>query len=122
MSAWPQSVLDTLDATDEVHVTTHRADGSATKPVTVWAVSFNGEFYLRSVYGEDAKWFLRALANPEGSVELAGQRYAVRFEHVTEDALDDIYTAKYARYAKDIVATTITPTARASTLKLLPTG
>ncbi len=36
------------------------------------------------------------------------------------DRIDDAYRTKYRRYAANIVDTTITPEARAATLKLVP--
>jgi hypothetical protein len=36
------------------------------------------------------------------------------------DRIDDAYRTKYRRYSEGIVGTTITPEARAATLKLVP--
>ena len=59
----------------------------------------------------------------EGRIRAGGVEKNVTFvagDSDVSDRIDDAYRTKYRRYAASIVDTTITPAARAATLKLVP--
>ncbi len=59
----------------------------------------------------------------EGRISGGGVEKDVTFveaDDAINDALDAAYRSKYHRYAANIVGSTVTPQARAATLKLVP--
>jgi hypothetical protein len=69
--------LAALDATEEIEVETHAADGTVHRTI-VWVAVEGGSAYLRSVNGATARWYREALARPDVAIHLAGRRIPVR--------------------------------------------
>ena len=66
--------LESIDAAHEVHIETCAQDGRAYRTV-IWIMVEDGAVYVRSVRGDDGRWYQRATANPAvkivvGSVEI----------------------------------------------------
>ena len=66
--------LESIDAAHEVHIETRAEDGRAYRTV-IWIMVEDGAVYVRSVRGDDGRWYQRATANPAvkivvGSVEI----------------------------------------------------
>ena len=92
--------------------------------MTIWVVRNGNDLYIRSVNGRDGSWFRAAETRHEGRISAGGVEKDVTFVDVDADdvnsAIDAAYRAKYRRYSAGIVNTTLTPHARAATLKLTP--
>ena len=66
--------LESIDAAHEVLIETRAEDGRAYRTV-IWIMVEDGAVYVRSVRGDDGRWYQQATANPAvkivvGSVEI----------------------------------------------------
>jgi hypothetical protein len=60
-------VLPEVQAADELDIASRRADGSTSRPTTIWVVRVGDELYVRSYRGRTGGWFSRGAALPPGS-------------------------------------------------------
>jgi hypothetical protein len=122
MSEWTSDELDTIAAAEELQLASVRRDGTLRKPVTIWVVRHGDDPYVRSVNGRSAAWFRGAQVRHEGHIQAGGVAKDVRFVETDDlpDAIDAAYRTKDHRYAPRIVDSSVSPQARAATLKLVP--
>ena len=123
MTDWTSDELTNIGEADELRLASIRRDGTLRSPVTIWVVRRGDELYVRSVNGPSAAWFRGTQERHQGHISAGGIDKDVRFvdaDHTIDDELDTLYRAKYRQYAASIVATTVTPAARSTTLKLVP--
>jgi hypothetical protein len=124
MTAWTSDELNKIGTAEELQIASLRRDGTLRKPVTIWVVRVGDDLYVRSVYGRDSAWFRGTQVRHEGHIYAGGVDKDVTFVEETDDRIheqiDDAYRTKYRRYAASIVNTTLTPEARAATIKLVP--
>jgi hypothetical protein len=122
MSMWTSDELDRIGRAEELEIAPMRRDGRLRRPVTIWVVRHGDDLYVRSVYGRTSSWFRGVQLRHEGHIQAGGVEKDVRFVETDElgDEIDAAYRAKYHRYAENIVGPTVTPEARAATLKLVP--
>jgi hypothetical protein len=123
MNAWTSEELGRIEAADELQIASVRRDGTLRNPTTIWVVRLGDDLYVRSVNGRTSGWFRGTQVRHEGRIRAGGVEKNVTFidgEGDVADRIDDAYRTKYRRYAASIVDTTITPEARAATLKLVP--
>jgi hypothetical protein len=122
---WTTEQLDRISEAQEMHIAGRRPDGSVRKPVIVWMVRVGDDLYTRSVNGADAAWFRGTRVRREGHISADGVDVDVDFhdvdgdEDAIHDAVDAAYRAKYGQYPGPVAAIT-SPSARATTLKLVP--
>ncbi|HYM50230.1 MAG TPA: DUF2255 family protein [Candidatus Limnocylindrales bacterium] len=123
MKEWTAEELATIGGAEELRVAGRRDDSGLREPVTVWSVRLGDHLYVRSVNGRGAAWFRGIQARHEGRVWAGGVEKEVRFVETDDanDAVDDAYKAKYARYPS-IVPHILASAARAATLELVPLG
>lgn len=120
MTDWTASELDSLDRIGEIRVAGRRDDGSLRPLVIVWHVVVDGALYVRSVRGENGKWYQGVTTRMEGVISWGGQTRDVRYVRDAghDAAIDDAYFAKYGRGAS---AQSITnDVATATTLRVEP--
>lgn len=124
MTTWTNDELNRIGAAEELEIASLRTDGTLRKPVTIWVVRVGDDLYVRSVYGRGSGWFSGVLTRHEGHISAGGVDKDVTFVEETaanvNEQIDAAYRAKYRRYAANIVGSTVTPEARAATLKLAP--
>ncbi len=122
MTAWTNDELAKIGAAEELEIATLRRDSTLRKPVTIWVVRHGDELYVRSVNGRAAAWFRAAQTRHEGHIRAGGVDKDVLLVEMDDmnDEIDAAYRTKYRRYAASIVNSTLTPQARAATLKLVP--
>lgn len=130
MRTWSEQDLASVEATDEVQVSSTRPDGTQRPAVTIWAVRVGGDVFIRSAYGPDNGWFRRAVGSGAGRFTVAGRGHDVTqdvtytaVEAGDEDvhaALDGAYHAKYDHYGPRIVGSVVGPAARQATLRVSP--
>jgi hypothetical protein len=123
MTAWTSDELNKIGKAEELQIASLRRDDTLRKSVTIWVVRVGDDLYVRSVYGRSSAWFRGTQTRHEGHIHAGGVDKDVTFveetnAHVNEQ-IDAAYRTKYRRYAASIVNTTLTPEARAATIKLV---
>jgi hypothetical protein len=72
--AWPGR----LESVEEVHIETSRGPGAPVHRTTIWVVVGEGEVFVRSLNGEDGRWYRELTANPDAVLHAEGDAIAVR--------------------------------------------
>lgn len=124
MAAWTEQQLAEIDRTDEVHIAPRRADGSLTRPRTVWAVRVDDDVYMRSVMGGSGAWYRTSQTSHSGHVQAGRVDVDVALADIDAgdavgDRIDAAYRQKYEQYP-DHVDSITGDRARGTTLKLSP--
>jgi hypothetical protein len=124
MTTWMSDELKKIGTAEELQIASLRQDGTLRNRVTIWIVRVGDDLYVRSVYGRSSVWFRGTQTRHEGRIQAGGVDKDVTFVEETEalvnEQIDAAYRTKYRRYAASIVNTTLTPEARAATIKLVP--
>jgi hypothetical protein len=124
MNRWTSDELNRIGNTEELQIASLRRDGTLRKPTTIWVVRIGDDLYVRSVYGRGSAWFRGTQMRHEGHIRAGGVDKDVAFVEETNadihGQIDAAYRTKYRRYAAGIVNSTLSPEARAATLKLVP--
>jgi hypothetical protein len=122
---WTSDQLDRISEAQEMRIAGRRRDGSLRTPVIVWMVRVGDDLYTRSVNGADAAWFRGTRVRHEGHISAGGVDVGVDFldvdgdENAINDAVDAAYRSKYGHYPSPVAAIT-SPSARGTTLKVVP--
>lgn len=126
MTKWTGDELTKIGRAQELQIASRRGDGTLRKPVTIWVVRHDDTLYVRSaVKGRNAAWFRGIQQTHVGRIWAGGVEEDVTFEdanHDDDDRVDAAYRAKYRRYAGRILNSVLTPEARSTTIKLLPSS
>jgi hypothetical protein len=123
MTAWTTEDLGRIGEATELQIASTRADGSLRPSVTIWVVRVGDDLYVRSAYGTENPWYVRATASGTGRITAGGVERDVTFvvpEGDVHTAIDAAYHAKYDHYGPKIVNTVVGEVAAAGTLKLVP--
>jgi len=124
MNIWINDELTNINTADELHLSSQKADGTLRNPVTIWMVQVDNDLYVRAVKGTAGLWYRHVTEQHKGRIEAGGVNKDVTFEEVTEEdtnkKIDEAYQSKYKGYGTNIVDSTLTPQARAATLKVMP--
>ena len=124
MTTWTRDELNKIGTAEELEIASLRRDGTLRKPTTIWVVRVGDDLYVRSVNGRTSAWFRGTQTHHEGRIRAAGVDKDVTFVEATNasvnEQIDNAYRTKYRRYAASIINTTLTPEARAATIKLVP--
>ena len=123
MTQWTTDELAKVGSADELEIAVQRPDGTLRNPVTIWVVPYDDDVYVRSVKGRSAAWFRAAQKTHAGRILAGGVEKDITLVEPTghiADKLDAAYRAKYRRYARSIVNSTLSPAARSATFKLMP--
>jgi len=123
--AWKGDELARIGDVEEVEISVRRRDGTLRDPVTVWVVRAADDLFVRSaVKGRDAAWYRAVGDTHEGRIAGGRVERDVGFEHADpalNDEVDAAYRSKYRRYAGRILNSCLTPSARSTTLRIVPT-
>jgi hypothetical protein len=123
MTPWTNDELTRIGSAEELKIASHRRNGTLRKPVIVWVVRHGDDLYVRSVNGRTAAWFRHTQVRHEGRIQAGGNNKDVTFVDATpdlNDQIDAVYRSKYHRYAASIINSIVSPTARSTTIKLVP--
>jgi hypothetical protein len=123
MTGWTADELEKIETADELEIASLRTDETLGSRRTIWVVRVDDDLYVRSVNGRTSDWFRGTQRRHAGRIRAGGVEKDVTFVEDDGDAqgrIDDAYREKYHRYTKGIVDATLTPQARAATLKLVP--
>jgi hypothetical protein len=124
-SAWTSDELTRIGTAEELEIASLRSDGTLRKTRTIWVVRVGDDLYVRSVNGRGSDWFRGTETRHEGRIQAGGIEKDVTFVEVDADndisnQIDAAYRTKYRRYAASITDSTVSPKARAATIKLMP--
>jgi hypothetical protein len=93
--------LARIDRTKEVRIETSMPGGAA-NTVIIWAVVDQGDVFVRSWKGANARWYRQAVANPEVALLFAGRRLPARAVAATDpDSIARTSSALERKYAGD---------------------
>jgi hypothetical protein len=123
MTTWTSDELDRIGRAQELHLASRRPDGSLRPYVTMWVVRAGDDLFVRSAYGPDNPWFVRAKASGTGRIRAGGVERDVAFDEAAPDAhpaIDAAYHTKYDRYGPKIVGSVVGPRVRDVTIRLTP--
>jgi hypothetical protein len=124
MTTWTTDELNKIGMAEELQIASLRRDGTLRNSVTIWVVRVGDDLYVRSVNGRNSAWFRGTEVRHAGHIRAGGVDKAVTFVDESNpdinEQIDAAYRTKYRRYAASIVNTTLTPAARAATIKLVP--
>lgn len=122
MGAWAKAELQRIAATDDLHISPFREDGTRYgTPTWIWSVVVDDGLYVRSYNGQSGRWYQAAIRQKAGRITAAGMTKEVTFEPVGEairDRIDDAYRAKYegSPYLNPMIGAR----ASAATVRVLP--
>jgi hypothetical protein len=124
MATWTNDELRTVGAAEELELASVRPDDTLGNPVTIWVVRVGNELYVRSWKGDAGAWFRATQERHAGHIEAGGIGKDVSFVAETDDDLNDridaAYRTKYRRHGGRYVDPMVAPTARSTTIKLVP--
>ncbi len=124
MTIWTSNELNKIGTAEELQIASLKRDDTLRKPVTIWVVRVGDDLYVRPIYGRTSAWFRGTQVRHEGHIQAGGVDKDVAFVEEADpdinDQVDAAYRTKYRRYAASIISTTVSPEARAATIKLVP--
>lgn len=123
MTTWSNDDIERIDAVEELDIASLRADGTLSKPVTIWVVRVGDDLYVRSYRANKGKWYRGTQERHAGRIWAGGVEKDVSYVDITDaginDQIDAAYSRKYAHYPS-ITPSMLVPDVRATTLKLVP--
>jgi hypothetical protein len=125
VTTWTSDELQRVGTAEELQIASQRPDGTLRPYVTIWTVRAGDDLYVRSAYGANNPWYVRAKASGTGRIRAGGIERDVTFTEAERDALpgiDDAYHTKYDRYGPAIVGSVVGDKAAPLTIRLLPRG
>jgi hypothetical protein len=124
MTTWTKDELHKIAAAEELELTSLRRDDRLSNAVTIWVVRVGNDLYVRSWKGDDGAWFRATRVRHEGHIKAGSVGKDVTFVAEAEadinDQIDAAYRTKYRRHGGRYVDPMVAPTARATTIKLVP--
>lgn len=121
--AFEAQVVDRLREELEVDIETRRGENLGPRRTTIWIVAVDDAVFVRSVRGNDGRWFRDLRVEPHCAIHVGSSRIPARAEPVddatTLGQVSDELTRKYPDVAADLDPM-LTPDAVAATLRLVP--
>jgi hypothetical protein len=126
MPTWTSDELSKIGAAEELELASVRRDGPLGKPVTIWVVRVGDDLYARSWKGDKRACFRATQACHAGHVKAGGVGKDVTFvpeaDALINDQIDAEYRSKYRRHGERYVDPMVAATARATTIRLVPSS
>jgi hypothetical protein len=122
MRAWSKDELDRIAATDGLHISPFREDGSTYgTPTWIWSVVVEDALYVRAYNEQNSRWYNAALSQKAGRITAAGLTKEVVFEPVQgeiNDPIEDAYRAQHK--SSPYLPTMVGTCARGATVRVVP--
>jgi hypothetical protein len=124
MTSWNPDTLAAIAATDDLHISPFRADGTTYgTPTWIWSVVVGDDLYVRAYNGTGSSWYQSAVTQKAGRIRAAGNEHEVAFEPAdasVNEAVDAAYAAKYdgSPYLGGIIG----PQQQEATVRILPSA
>ena len=122
-TTWTSEELSRIGDAEELRIASTRTDGTLRPFVIIWVVRVGDDLYVRSAYGSDNPWFVRAKASGTGRITAGGIEKDVVFAEADasiHEEIDAAYHAKYDRFGPAIVGTVVGPQTVETTIRLEP--
>jgi hypothetical protein len=74
VTPWSSEELSRIGQAEELQVAAARPDGTMRSHVTIWVVRIGDDLYIRSAYGPNNPWYVRAKASGVGRIRAGGAR------------------------------------------------
>lgn len=122
MISWPTATLSAIVEADDLKISPLREDGvTFGTPTWIWCVAVDGDLFVRGYHGASSRWYVAALAHPDGRIHAAGAVFDVTFETAPAELADAIDAAYERKYAKSpYLAPMIASGPRAACLRIVP--
>ena|SRR5436853_557555 len=124
MATWTKDELHKIAAAEDLELASLRRDGTLSNAVTIWVVRVGDDLYVRSWKGDGGAWFRATQGRHEGHIKAGGVGKDVTFvaqaDADSNHQIDAAYRTKYRRHGGRYVDPMVAPTARATTIKLVP--
>jgi hypothetical protein len=109
-----------IAAADEIRIETTAPDGTVHRTI-IWIVTDEGEVYVRSVNGPEARWYREATATGEVAIHVDGRRIPARVEPGDAAAVAACSAGLQAKYRRDYsLASMLEPDTLPTTLRVVP--
>jgi hypothetical protein len=122
MSGWAKTRLDKIAASDDLHISPFRDDGTTYgTPTWIWSVVVDGGLFVRPYNGAQSRWYQAALRQKAGRITAAGLTSDVMFEPADpalNSQIDAAYRAKYK--GSPYLAPMIAARLHSTTTKIVP--
>ena len=122
MSTWHPEQLEAIRASDDLHISPYRDDGTTPgTPTWIWSVVVDGSLYVRAYNGTASRWYGSATTQRAGRIRAGGVDAEVVFTPVEgeiNDRVDRAYSEKYA--GSPYLPPMISSRARAATVRVDP--
>jgi len=79
MTTWTEDELARIGDAEELQLASRSPDGTVRRYTTMWVVRAGDELYVRSAYGSDNPWYVRARAAGAGRIRSGGVERDVTF-------------------------------------------
>ena len=86
--------------------------------MTIWVVRVGDDLYVRSWKGDGGAWFRATQGRHEGHIK--DVTFVAQADADINHQIDAAYRTKYRRHGGRYVDPMVAPTARATTIKLVP--
>ena len=113
--------LSAIAQAEEVRIETRAADGTTHRTI-IWIVEHDGQLYVRSVNGPEARWYREATADTSIALLVDGQRFEAHVVPATDPASIEACSAGLrAKYKADYsLGSMLKPETLPTTLRVVP--
>ncbi len=123
-ASFDAETLRLLDETGEVDIETRRDEDAHAHRTIIWVVTLDGEVYVRSVRGENGRWYREASAYPNAVLHAGDVRVPVRAvsaaDPETAEKVSEAYRSKYGRRSPGSTESMVRAEVLSTTLRLEP--
>jgi hypothetical protein len=116
--------LRLIDEAKEVRIETRRDEDAPVHRTTIWVVTVGSTVFVRSVRGEEGRWYREVSANPAAALHVGDNRIPVRAipasDEATSGAVSEAYREKYGRTSPGSTRAMLQPETLPTTLRLEP--
>lgn len=122
MTTWQPDELRNFAQSPVLHVSPRGTRGVDRPFTPIWAVSVDGELYVRSHLGDRGAWYRAALSRGAGRIRAGGVERDVAFETAGGPGLDERIDAEYQTkyHGSAYLRPMLSPPTRAATLRIIP--
>lgn len=118
-----KATLEALRETDEMEIESVSDTGVVHRTI-IWIVADEHHAYVRSVRGDDGRWYRELRDRPDGAIVLAGTRIPFRAVAASDPAsaerVSDLFRAKCGRSSAASTESMLRPETLPTTLRLEP--